>query len=142
MINKAYAAIARAADKKTQQVAGLSSTQLGVLLFLSRRDGQTATELAKSLSVRKSSLSGLIDRMEERGLVQRKKDLEDRRVVRIYLQAAALDLLQRTMPVVRHINGQMLAPFDEAEVAIIARFLTHVAENAETLIAQAAPPKE
>ncbi|GAA6181379.1 MarR family transcriptional regulator [Shimia sp. NS0008-38b] len=142
MINKAYAAIARAADKKTQQVAGLSSTQLGVLLFLSRRDGQTATELAKSLSVRKSSLSGLIDRMEERGLVQRKKDLEDRRVVRIYLQAAALDLLQRTMPVVRHINRQMLAPFDEAEVAIIARFLRHVAENAETLIAQAAPPKE
>ncbi|MBO9474452.1 MarR family transcriptional regulator [Shimia sp. R10_1] len=136
LINKAYAALARASERKTQAMAGLSMPQHGVLALLSKEDGQTVTDLAKALSMRKSSLSGLIDRMVERGFVRRAREDADGRVVRVYLEPSAQDLLQRTLPLVQHINGLLLAPFDAAEQEVIGRFLTHMAENAEEIIDQ------
>ncbi len=111
--------------------------QHGVLVLLSKQDGQTVTQLAKALSMRKSSLSGLIDRMVDRGFVRRAREDTDGRVVRIYLEPAAESLVQRTVPFVQHVNGLLLAPFDAVEQEVIGRFLTHLAENAEDVIDQA-----
>ncbi len=142
LMNRAQAAIARASERKTQALADLSMPQHGVLVLLSRQDGQTVTDLARALSMGKSSLSGLIDRMVDRGFVRREKDADDGRVVRIYREPAAESLVQRTVPFVQHVNGLLLAPFDEAEQAVIGRFLTHLAENAEDVIDQVDFPKE
>lgn len=142
LVSKAQAVIARASERKTQELADLSMPQHGVLVLLSQRDGQTVTDLARALSMGKSSLSGLIDRMVERGFVRREKDAEDKRVVRIYREAAAERLVQRTVPFVQHVNGLLLQPFDAAEQEVIGRFLTHLAENAEDVIDQAELPKE
>ncbi len=137
LMNRAHAAITRASERKTQALADLSMPQHGVLVLLSKQDGQTVTQLAKALSMRKSSLSGLIDRMVERGFVRRAREDSDGRVVRIYLEPAAESLVQRTVPFVQHVNGLLLAPFDAAEQEVIGRFLTHLAENAEDVIDQA-----
>jgi len=142
LMNRAHAAIARAAERKTKALAELSMPQHGVLVLLSKRDGQTVTQLAKALSMRKSSLSGLIDRMVDRGFVRREKNAEDGRVVRIYLEPAAESLVQRTVPFVQHVNGLLLAPFDAEEQEVIGRFLSHLAENAEDVIDQADLPEE
>lgn len=142
LMNRAQAAIARASERKTQALADLSMPQHGVLVLLSRQNGQTVTDLARALSMGKSSLSGLIDRMVDRGFVRREKDADDGRVVRIYREPAAESLVQRTVPFVQHVNGLLLAPFDEAEQAVIGRFLTHLAENAEDVIDQVDFPKE
>ncbi len=142
LMNRAQAAIARASERKTQALADLSMPQHGVLVLLSRQDGQTVTDLARALSMGKSSLSGLIDRMVDRGFVRREKDVVDGRVVRIYREPAAESLVQRTVPFVQHVNGLLLAPFDEAEQAVIGRFLTHLVENAEDVIDQVDFPKE
>jgi len=137
LMNRAHAAIIRASERKTQALADLSMPQHGVLVLLSKQDGQTVTQLAKALSMRNSSLSGLIDRMVERGFVRRARQDADGRVVRIYLEPAAESLVQRTVPFVQHVNGLLLAPFDTAEQDVIGRFLTHLAENAEAVIDQA-----
>ena len=137
LMNRAHAAITRASERKTQALADLSMPQHGVLVLLSKQDGQTVTQLAKALSMRKSSLSGLIDRMAERGFVRRARQDADGRVVRIYLEPVAETLVQRTVPFVQYVNGLLLEPFDAAEQAVIGRFLTHLAENAEDVIDQA-----
>ncbi len=136
LMNKAHAALSRAVDRRTQEVAGLSSPQHGVLFLLARKDGQTVTELAQALSMRKSSLSGLIDRMVERQFVRRVRAEADGRVVHIHLEEKASALLARTGPLVRKMNADILAPFDADEQDVIARFLTHLAENSEDLIAK------
>lgn len=72
----------------------LSLTQLRVLGILRDRRARV-TELAAYLGLDKSTLSGLIDRAQRRGLVARGKNPQDGRVVEVYLTPAGLELAQR-----------------------------------------------
>jgi DNA-binding MarR family transcriptional regulator len=59
------------------------------------------TELAAFLGLDKSTLSGLIDRAERRGLVSRGKNPQDRRVVDVFLTPAGLELAEQVYDEVR-----------------------------------------
>ncbi|GAA5047866.1 DNA-binding MarR family transcriptional regulator [Thermocatellispora tengchongensis] len=78
----------------------LSLTQLRVLGILRDRRPRM-TELAAFLGLDKSTLSGLIDRAERRGLVARGKDPHDRRVVDVFLTQAGLELAEQVYDEVR-----------------------------------------
>ncbi|MBW6435042.1 MarR family transcriptional regulator [Actinoplanes hulinensis] len=72
----------------------LSLTQLRVFGILrDRRPG--VTELAAYLGLDKSTMSGLIDRAERRGLLAREKNPNDGRVVDVFLTPAGHELTQR-----------------------------------------------
>ncbi|OUC82095.1 MarR family winged helix-turn-helix transcriptional regulator [Streptosporangium minutum] len=79
----------------------LSLTQLRVLGILRDRRPRM-TELAAFLGLDKSTLSGLIDRAERRGLVARGKNPQDRRVVDVFLTPAGLELAEQMYGEVRH----------------------------------------
>src|ERR1700744_3539014 len=64
---------------------GTSRSQWWVLAVLSRDDGSPQTNLADELDVGKVALGGLIDRLAEAGMVERRPDPVDRRVKRVYL---------------------------------------------------------
>ncbi len=136
LMNRAYAALARAADRRTKAEGDVSLAQHGVLFALTMEDGLTVSALAKMLSMGKPSVSGMVDRMAARGLVRREKDAGDGRMVRVFLQAEGAALVARTNPVVKEMNAALLAPFDATEQDVIRRFLKHVAENAEDVLAQ------
>ncbi|MBT0773200.1 MarR family transcriptional regulator [Kineosporia sp. J2-2] len=71
----------------------LSLTQLRVLGIL--RDHRVrVTELAAHLGLDKSTMSGLIDRAEKRGLVRRERNAEDRRAVDVMIAPAGLALAE------------------------------------------------
>src|SRR5215213_3479834 len=61
--------------------AGISMTHLHILWVLEHHGDLTMTRLADLLDVSLSNATGLIDRMEERGLVERVRVASDRRVV-------------------------------------------------------------
>jgi DNA-binding MarR family transcriptional regulator len=104
-------ALVDALVRTTFQVAGvltrigaerdLSLTQLRVLGFLRDRRPRM-TELAGFLGLDKSTLSGLIDRAERRGLVTRGKNPQDRRVVDVFLTPAGLELAEQVYGEVRN----------------------------------------
>src|SRR3954466_5514393 len=83
----------------------LSLTQLRVLGILRDRRPRV-TELAAYLGLDKSTMSGLIDRAERRGLLARDKNPHDGRVVDVFLTPAGRELTQRLDSEVR----QALAP--------------------------------
>lgn len=103
-------ALVDALVRNTFQVAGvltrigaerdLSLTQLRVLGILRDRRPRM-TELAAFLGLDKSTLSGLIDRAERRGLVSRGKNPQDRRVVDVFLTPAGLELAEQVYDEVR-----------------------------------------
>jgi DNA-binding MarR family transcriptional regulator len=103
-------ALVDALVRNTFQVAGvltrigaerdLSLTQLRVLGILRDRRPRM-TELAAFLGLDKSTLSGLIDRAERRGLVARGKNPQDRRVVDVFLTQAGLELAEQVYGEVR-----------------------------------------
>lgn len=61
----------------------LSLPQLHILIQLSERGSMMVSELANLFQISPPSASAMLDRMEERGLVERIRDHEDRRVVRV-----------------------------------------------------------
>ncbi|MGW0484474.1 MarR family winged helix-turn-helix transcriptional regulator [Nonomuraea sp. NPDC003214] len=78
----------------------LSLTQLRVLGILRDRRPRM-TELAAFLGLDKSTLSGLIDRAEQRGLVARGRNAQDRRVVDVFITPAGLELAEQVYDEVR-----------------------------------------
>jgi len=72
----------------------LSLTQVRVLGILRDRRGRI-TDLAAYLGLDKSTMSGLVDRAERRGLVARDRNPHDRRAVDVYLTPAGAELTRR-----------------------------------------------
>ena len=83
----------------------LSLTQLRMLGVLRNRE-PTMAELAAYMGLERSTVSGLIGRAVQRGLVEKKADSVDGRSVRVSLTAAARRLQRVVIPEV----GELLAP--------------------------------
>lgn len=130
----AHSALFRAADRRTRNEIGLTTSQFAVLFVLSRSDGLPISDIAKTLSMGKSSLTGLVDRMVERNLVHRQVSDEDGRVTNIFLAPLGQELLLRGRQETQHFNDQLLAPFDDKEQDVIERFLDHLIKNADSII--------
>ena len=72
---------------------GVSMTQMHVLWLLEHHDGMPMSRLADLLDVSVSNSTGLIDRMEERGLVERTRVPDDRRLVLVRLGPEGIRVL-------------------------------------------------
>jgi len=71
----------------------LSLVHLQVLTVLETEGPVPMGALADSLDVSQASATGIVDRMEQRGLIERRRDDEDRRVIRVALTEAGTRLL-------------------------------------------------
>jgi DNA-binding MarR family transcriptional regulator len=89
----------------------LSLTQLRVLGILRDRRARM-TELAAYLGLDKSTLSGLVDRAEKRGLLARGKNPEDGRVVDVFMTPAGSELADRVYVEVRRELAPLIDQFD------------------------------
>ena len=78
-----FAALQRKALAKAGCLRAISSTQLHVLFVLVTEGTMPMSHLADSLGVSLPNVTGIVDRMVERGYVERGRDTEDRRVVTI-----------------------------------------------------------
>jgi DNA-binding MarR family transcriptional regulator len=80
---------------------GLSAPQVWALTVLQRESGLSLGELAERLFAHPSTISVVIDRLEERGAVRREVDPEDRRGIRLSLTAVGRRLLRESPPPVQ-----------------------------------------
>ena len=67
---------------------GLHRAQATLLCRLFDHDGMTQSEIAEQLSVQGATITNMLRRMEETGLVTRRRDRDDNRLVRVYLTDA------------------------------------------------------
>jgi MarR family transcriptional regulator for hemolysin len=82
------------ADQLARQF-GISRAQWVVLIRLDRSEGLKQSELADILDLQPISLTRLLDRLAENGLIERRPDPHDRRANRLYLTPAARPLLEQ-----------------------------------------------
>jgi MarR family transcriptional regulator, lower aerobic nicotinate degradation pathway regulator len=85
----------RLSARAAEQEVGLSGAQLFVLQALGKSDGLTLGSLAEKTSTDPSSVSVVVARLVDGGLVRRKRDAEDARRLRLSLTAAGRTLLRR-----------------------------------------------
>lgn len=91
-----------------ESMAGVSGAQLWALHAISSRPGLRVTELSKAMSIHQSTASNLVEKLVENGYVERKKGVEDSRVVRLTLTALGQDRLKRAPGPVRGILPEAL----------------------------------
>jgi MarR family transcriptional regulator for hemolysin len=82
------------ADQRARQF-GISRAQWVVLVRIDRTEGLKQSELAELLDLQPISLTRLLDRLADNGLIERRADPNDRRANRLYLKPAAKPLLGR-----------------------------------------------
>ena len=80
------------ADKRARQ-QGMTRAQWGILIWLTRQPGISQKELAEFLEVEPITVARLIDRLEARGMVERRPDPRDRRIWRLHLLPPAHEML-------------------------------------------------
>jgi len=107
----------------------LTFSQLRVL-FLLREEGQlTMSRLAETLGVTSATASGIVDRIERRGLVERVHRADDRRVVECVLTDEGLRLVREMAGARLDAFRQMLAVLTPEELADFDRLIGVVIER-------------
>ena len=123
--------IRREANKRAA-VLGATKAQWRVLAWLKRTgDGARQVELAEGLDVEPITLCRMIDRLEEAGLVERRRDESDRRAWRIHLTPAAAPVLAKLEEMGLAFNADMLAGISRADRETVLRVLGQMRANLE-----------
>lgn len=87
--------IRRKAIDQVLRPLGITGGQWWIITYISLHDGKSQVMLADELNMGKVALGGLIDRLEKNGLIERRMDEVDRRIKRIHLSKAGLDLVEQ-----------------------------------------------
>ena len=95
------------ADQKARQF-GMTRAQWAVLLKLERHEGVQQSDLAEFLEIQPITLTRLVDRLCDGGLIERRPDPNDRRAKRLYLTAAARPLLEKISQQVEEVADNRL----------------------------------
>jgi DNA-binding MarR family transcriptional regulator len=106
------------------EVAGIAKVtpeQFGVLSQIRDRDSLSMSELAAARNVALNTATSLVDRLVAAGLVERRGDPADRRVVRVALTTTGALLVERLRKVRRAAIRELLDELDDGEIdAILA----------------------
>jgi DNA-binding MarR family transcriptional regulator len=94
LVNDAARLMRRRFDERARLI-GVTRQQWRTLFFVSRNEGANQGFLADMLEVEPITLCRMIDRLEESGMVERRRDPADRRAWQIFLTPKALPLIDR-----------------------------------------------
>jgi DNA-binding MarR family transcriptional regulator len=86
---------------------GLTVIEWYILRALYERDGQHASELARAVGRAATSFTPNLDKLQKKGLIERRPDESDRRAVRIYLTGRARDLREDVLDSAEEIDRNM-----------------------------------
>ena len=76
----------------------LTSPQMSVMRVVVRQHGVSLKDLSREVSLAHSTVSGIVDRLEKRGMVERRPDPEDGRTSRIFPTMIVADFVREQIP--------------------------------------------
>src|SRR5438128_7181515 len=121
-------ALRRAFDRRAVGL-GVTRAQWKVLFKLTRTPELRQIELADMLEIEPITLTRIIDRLQEAGLVERTRDPDDRRAWRLHVTAKAEPLVERLKAVAGELVGQAFAGIDPNQMEMVREVLARVREN-------------
>ncbi len=100
-----------------------------VLAALREKDGRRMGELSGTTSIEVSTLTRLIDGMESKGLVARRRDPADARAVALWVTAAGRRLTRRILPIAERYETVALKGFGDRESETLKQALRRLYDN-------------
>ncbi|WP_066592437.1 MarR family winged helix-turn-helix transcriptional regulator [Sphingomonas pruni] len=119
-------------DERAREV-GATRAQWRTLTTLSRNEGLNQGALADLLEVEPITLCRMIDRLEESGLVERRRDPADRRAWQLFLTDKSKPILDDLRRMADDLFVQVLSGLDDAERQALGKSLERMRANLLTL---------
>ena len=129
------------AEKQARRF-GLTRAQWGVLAKLERTEGMKQAEIADLMEIQPITLTRLIDKLCEMGLIERRSDDSDRRVNRLYLTEAARPLMLKLTGLRNELTKTALAGLSAEDTHLLVAQLETVKNNVREAAQNAAPAPE
>ena len=136
LVRLGFAMKARSMEAFEQE--GLSPYHYSVLELLAEKSRETQAEIADALRLDRSQLVGLLDGLEEDGLIERHRDPNDRRRHFVSLTPDGKRAVHKLRALVSRLEDEFMAPLDAGEREALRRLLLRVACHHDTRF----PPPE
>ena len=121
-------ALRRAFDRRAATL-GITRAQWKVLFRLQRQPGLRQVELADSLDVVPITLCLIVDRLEEAGWVERRRDPSDRRAWRLEVTEQAQPLIAKLRALADELMAEAFAGLSEPELELMRTKLMKIRDN-------------
>jgi len=123
-VKTAWQAIAKMYNRLT--IENGFTQAIGYVLINVKKGGIPVTKIAPNMGIEATSLSRLLNTMEDKGLIYREKDTVDRRVVNLFLTEKGLELQKISKKMVLDYNNYIFSHIDENEKEIFFKVIEKI----------------
>jgi MarR family transcriptional regulator, lower aerobic nicotinate degradation pathway regulator len=106
----------------------LTPVQYAALVAIQSHPGIDATRLSAVIAFDRSTLGSVIERIEAKGLIERKPSPDDKRIKLLYLTRSGAALLREIVPAVDRAQARMLEPLKPADRKTLMAMLTQLVD--------------
>ena len=125
-----HRALRRKYDRQLKDF-GLTPCQFEVLMILWEEEGILLSELGRRVSRDGPTITGVVDRMENKVLVKRKRDTHDRRAVRVVLTSKSKGMKEQLSATKKRVLQKIARDLSNKEIASLESVLTKMMKNME-----------
>ncbi|WP_144154049.1 MarR family winged helix-turn-helix transcriptional regulator [Paraburkholderia sp. BCC1885] len=129
LIARVRSTMANLVTQRTMAELGITSQQGSILFMVASGKCLLAAELAREYGIDASAVTRLVDRLEKRGLLNRVRSVEDRRVVRLALTPEGHAIAARMPAIFNGVIDHLLSGFTAEEVGFLKSMLRRVLTN-------------
>ena len=128
LINRVRVELIDALDRELLQF-DITAAQLIVLASVANKEADSASGLCKNISYDPGAMTRMIDRLQQKGLVRRVPNADDRRATNLELTAAGKALYPQLVAAKEAVQAQFLRGFGADDVRLLERLLNRMLEN-------------
>lgn len=120
--------------KKELSVLDVTPIQYATLKCLWEQDGQMPSQLAETLNLDSSTVTGILGRLEDKKLISRSFRVDDRRKVIVHLTDEGRALEQPVSEIIERLNREVTAGLSPQEMDVFHHHLQVISDNAAALL--------
>jgi DNA-binding MarR family transcriptional regulator len=106
--------------------SGLTHAQFDIIATLGNTPGMSYKELGDKTLITKGTLTGVIERLEQKGLVERQRNADDKRSFFIRLTSEGEQMFRTVFPKVTAMGGKIFAQYREEDYAALEKILSEL----------------
>ena len=126
VMNMAQRGMFNYADQLCEKELGASITQMAAVMYVANNPGCMQKEVVDGLGFKKAAVTGLINRMEANGLLERVPSTEDERVMQLYATKEGKKKSEQALPMINQMNEMLTEDFSAEDSESVVRFLNKV----------------